>query len=125
MNRIFYPPPFLNKFGIVFIDNILAYTHNGEKHEEHQKVVWGDLKEKRLYAKLSKLEFWSEKVLTMFGNQYRQEYSVPPRVKMAKIIFHSSCPTFGLTYLQTSCNMTSSNRFSNKLMSFIDMSHRL
>ena len=60
MNRIFCP--YLDKFVVVFIDNILVYSRTKEKHEEHLKVVLGILREKRLYAKLSKCEFWMEEV---------------------------------------------------------------
>ena len=60
MNRIFRP--YLDKFVIVFIDDILIYSRTREKHEEHLKVVLGILREKRLYAKLSKCKFWMEEV---------------------------------------------------------------
>ncbi|RDY13205.1 Retrovirus-related Pol polyprotein from transposon 17.6, partial [Mucuna pruriens] len=57
VNRIFHP--FLDKFIIVFIDDILVYSHN---NEEHHKAVLEILKENKMYAKLSKCEFWLEKV---------------------------------------------------------------
>ncbi|XP_017423559.1 uncharacterized protein LOC108332764 [Vigna angularis] len=56
MNRIFRP--YLDKFVVVFIDDILIYSKSHEEHEEHLRVVLGVLKEKELYAKLSKCEFW-------------------------------------------------------------------
>ena len=46
----------------VFIDDILIYLRIKEEHEEHLRVVLGILREKRLYAKLSKCEFWMEEM---------------------------------------------------------------
>jgi len=55
MNMIFIP--FLDKFVVVFIDDILIYSRNQEEHVEHLRLVLGILREKQLYAKLSKCEF--------------------------------------------------------------------
>ena len=60
MNRIFRP--FLDKFIDVFIDDILIYSKTEEEHAEHLRTVLQILKEKKLYAKLSKCEFWKDKV---------------------------------------------------------------
>src|ERR1044072_7076582 len=60
MNRIFHL--YLDKFVVVFIDDILIYSKNEEEHAEHLRVVLELLKEKKLYAKLSKCEFWLEEV---------------------------------------------------------------
>ena len=49
MNRIFRP--YLDKFAVVFIDDILIYLRTKEEHEEHLRVMLGILREKRLYAK--------------------------------------------------------------------------
>ncbi|KAA3466481.1 RNA-directed DNA polymerase-like protein [Gossypium australe] len=42
----------------VFVDNILVYSKNKAEHDEHLRVVLQILREKKLYAKLSKCEFW-------------------------------------------------------------------
>ncbi|XP_057432279.1 uncharacterized protein LOC130725034, partial [Lotus japonicus] len=55
MNRVFRP--FLDKFVVVFIDDILIYSKSKEKHEEHLRQVLGVLREKELYANGSKCEF--------------------------------------------------------------------
>ena len=60
MNRVF--KDHLDKFVIVFIDDILIYSKMKEEHEELLKTVLQILKENQLYAKFSKCEFWLEKV---------------------------------------------------------------
>lgn len=56
MNRIFHT--FLDKFVVVFIDNILIYSKRKQEHENHLGLVLQVLKEKQLYANLEKYEFW-------------------------------------------------------------------
>ncbi|GJV00263.1 putative reverse transcriptase domain-containing protein [Tanacetum coccineum] len=60
MNRVC--KPFLDKFVIVFIDDILIYSKNKKEHEEHLKASLELLKKEKLYAKFSKCEFWIPKV---------------------------------------------------------------
>jgi len=56
MNRIFRT--FLDKFVVVFIDDILIYSRTRKEHAEHLRTVLNILREKHLYAKLSKCDFW-------------------------------------------------------------------
>ncbi|GJZ76573.1 putative reverse transcriptase domain-containing protein [Tanacetum coccineum] len=56
MNRVC--KPYLDKFVIVFIDDILIYSRNEKEHEEHLKTILELLKKEELYAKFSKCEFW-------------------------------------------------------------------
>ncbi|CAJ2644784.1 unnamed protein product [Trifolium pratense] len=60
MNRIFHP--FLDKFVVVFIDDILVFSKSEEEHEEHLRLVLQVLRDNKLYANPSKCEFWMEKV---------------------------------------------------------------
>ncbi|GJS65577.1 putative reverse transcriptase domain-containing protein [Tanacetum coccineum] len=60
MNRVC--KPYLDKFIIVFIDDILIYSKNKQEHEEHLKLILELLKKEELYAKFSKCEFWIPKV---------------------------------------------------------------
>ncbi|GJS44736.1 putative reverse transcriptase domain-containing protein [Tanacetum coccineum] len=50
--------PYLDKFVIVFIDDILIYSRNEKEHEEHLKTILELLKKEELYAKFSKCKFW-------------------------------------------------------------------
>jgi hypothetical protein len=56
MNLVFMPE--LDKFMVVFINDILIYFENKEDHAEHLRVILTQLREHKLYAKHSKYEFW-------------------------------------------------------------------
>ncbi|WJX94652.1 hypothetical protein P8452_76049 [Trifolium repens] len=60
MNRIFHS--FLDKFVVVFIDDILVYSKSEEEHVEHLRLVLQVLRESKLYANPSKCDFWLEEV---------------------------------------------------------------
>ena len=55
INRVYMP--YLDKFMIVFIDDILIYSKNKKEHEEHLKEILELLKEEKLYTKFSKCDF--------------------------------------------------------------------
>ena len=61
MNRVFQP--YLDKFVIVFIDDILVYSRSREEHAEHLHIVLQTLRDKKLYAKFSKCDFWLDRVV--------------------------------------------------------------
>jgi hypothetical protein len=60
MNSIFMPE--LDKFVVVFIDDILIYSKNEEEHARHLQIVLTRLREHQLYAKFSKCMFWLEEI---------------------------------------------------------------
>jgi hypothetical protein len=60
MNKVIME--YLYKFVVVFIDDILVYSRSEEEHEEHLHLALQKLQEHRLYAKLSKCEFWMKQV---------------------------------------------------------------
>ena len=60
MNKVFME--FLDKFVVVFIDDILVFSKTEEEHAEHIRLVLQKLREHKLYAKQSKCEFWLKEV---------------------------------------------------------------
>ncbi|MBC1496232.1 hypothetical protein HCI94_13525, partial [Listeria welshimeri] len=60
MNKVFME--YLDKFVVVFIDDILIYSKTKEEHEEHLRLALEKLREHQLYAKFSKCEFWLSEV---------------------------------------------------------------
>ena len=60
MNWVFRP--YVDQFVVVFIDDILVYSKDAQQHEQHMKIVLQTLREKKLYAKLNKCDFWLKKV---------------------------------------------------------------
>ena len=53
---------YLDKFVVVYLDDILVYSKNEEEHAEHLRLVLEKLREHQLYAKYSKCEFWLSEV---------------------------------------------------------------
>ena len=60
MNKVFMEE--LDRFVVVFIDDILVYSKSAEEHGQHLRVVLGKLRKHQLYAKFSKCEFWLQRV---------------------------------------------------------------
>ena len=76
MNRVF--KDYLDRCVIVFIDDILIYSHSLEEHAEHLRIVLNILKQKQLYAKFKKCEFWLEKVAFLGHVVIKDGVSVDP-----------------------------------------------
>jgi hypothetical protein len=83
MNNVFID--YLDKFIVVFIDDVLIYSQNEEEHEEHLKMVLQWLREHQLFAKLSKCEFWINEVLFLGHIINRDGLAVEPK-KVANIL---------------------------------------
>jgi hypothetical protein len=60
MNKVFMK--YLDKFIVVFIDDILVYSRSEEEHEWHLRLILQKLQDHKLYAKLSKCELWLKQV---------------------------------------------------------------
>ena len=56
MHRVFQP--YLDRFFVIFVDDILIYSQSEEEHEVHLRVILHLLRDHQLYAKFSKCEFW-------------------------------------------------------------------
>ncbi|KAA3465845.1 DNA/RNA polymerases superfamily protein [Gossypium australe] len=77
MNQVFQP--YLDRFVVVFIDDILVYSRTEEEHDSHLWVMLQILREKQLYAKFSMYEFWLKEV-TFLGHVVSTEgIRVDPR----------------------------------------------
>jgi hypothetical protein len=83
MNSVFMD--YLDKFVVVFIDNILIYSQSEEEHADHLRMVLQRLREHQLYAKLSKCEFWIDEILFL-GHIINKEGLVVDPKKVADIL---------------------------------------
>jgi hypothetical protein len=83
MNSVFMD--YLDKFVVVFIDDILLYFQNEQEHEEHLRKVLQRLQDCQMYAKLSKCEFWISKVLFLCHIINQGGLAVDPK-KVAAIL---------------------------------------
>jgi hypothetical protein len=81
INNVFMD--YLDKFVVVFIDDILIYSQNEQEHEEHLRKVLQRLRDCQLYAKLSKCEFWISGVLFLGHIVNRDGLAVDPKKVVA------------------------------------------
>ena len=82
MNTVFMPE--LDKFVVVFIDDILVYSENEKDHEEHLRIVLTRLRDHKLYAKFSKCKFWLKKVLSLVTFCQKMEFQ-PIQVRCKRL----------------------------------------
>jgi hypothetical protein len=94
MNSVFMDC--LDRFVVVFIDDILIHPQNEEEHEEHLKMVLQRLQEHQLYAKLRKFEFWISEVLLLSHIINRDGLAMDPK-KVAYILdWKAPCDVRGI-----------------------------
>ena len=77
MNRVF--GQFIDRFVIVFVDDILVYPRSREEHEQHLRMVLQTLQDHQLYGNFSKSEFWLESVAFLRHVVSRNEIEVNPQ----------------------------------------------
>jgi hypothetical protein len=83
MNSVFMD--YLDKFVVVFIDDILIYSQSEEEHVDHLKMVLQRLREHQLYAKLSKCELWIDEVMFL-GHIINKDGLVVDPKKVADVL---------------------------------------
>ena len=76
MNNIMHK--YLDKFVVVFIDDILIYSKTEEEHKEHLKIILQELREHQLFAKFSKCDFFKDKIQYLDHVVTKEEISVDP-----------------------------------------------
>jgi hypothetical protein len=86
MNKVFMK--YLDRFVVVFIDDILIHSKSERDHEEHLRLVLPKLRDNQLYAKFSKCEFWIDKVPFLGHIISNGGISVDP-AKIKKIVEHT------------------------------------
>jgi hypothetical protein len=90
MNKVFMEQ--LDKFVVVFIDDILIYSRSAEEHKEHLRVILNKLWAHELYAKFSKCEFWLQEV-AFLGHIITVGVKVDPE-KVKAVANGSNLPTW-------------------------------
>ena len=89
MNEVFHD--YLDKFVIVFIDDILIYSRSEEEHKEHLRMVLERLRDRKLFAKLSKCRFWKREIGFLGHRVSKEGVSVDP--EKIEVIQKWPCPT--------------------------------
>jgi hypothetical protein len=89
MNKVFME--YLDKFVVVFIDDILIFSKMEEEHEKHLRMVLENLRSNQLYAKFSKCEFWLTEVAFLRHVIFARGVSVDPSKGCVKLDATDEC----------------------------------
>ena len=83
MNNVMHK--YLDKFVVIFIDDILIYSKSKEEHKEHLKIVLQELREHQLFSKFSKCDFFKDKIQYL-GHVVTKEgiYVDPEKIRAIK-----------------------------------------
>ena len=85
MNNVMHK--YLDKFVVVFIDNILIYSKTEEEHKEHLQIVLQELRDHQLFAKFSKCDFFKDKIQYLGHVVTKEGISVyPKKIKAIKLL---------------------------------------
>ncbi|GKA67942.1 putative reverse transcriptase domain-containing protein [Tanacetum coccineum] len=92
MNRLC--KPYLDKFLIVFIDDILIYSHNKEEHADNLRIILELLRKEKLYAKFSKCDFWIS-IVQLLGHLIDSQglHVDPAKIEAVKNLVSPTTPT--------------------------------
>ena len=119
MNKIFRP--FLDKFVMVFIDDILIYSRTHEEHAKHLRILYGILREKKLYTRLSQCDFWMKEILFLRHVISAQGIIVvPAKVEVDEAIdvidWRKHAPFIGEWPPNVDCSVESTGKRSGRLL---------
>ena len=78
MNNVMHK--YLDKFLVIFIDDILIYSKTREEHKEHLKIVLQELRGHQIFAKFSKCDFFKDKIQYLGHVVTKEGISVDPKM---------------------------------------------
>ena len=108
---------FLNRFVLVFIDDILVYSRNEVEHEDHIRNILKILKEHQLYAKLSKCDFYKKEVRYLWHVTLEKEISVDPsKIKAILEWLAPKCVRYIISFMGSNITIDSSKMFHEYLI---------
>ncbi|GJT17038.1 reverse transcriptase domain-containing protein [Tanacetum coccineum] len=123
MNRVC--KPYLDKFVIVFIDDILIYSRNKEEHANHLRIILKLLKKEKLYAKFSKCDFWI-RIVQFLGHLIDNQglHVDPAKIKEVKNWTSPTTPTEIRQFLGLAAPILALPEGNDYFVVYCDASHQ-